>query len=95
MSVNLSAMTDEEVVAMHRKIKTVICKEKGVGRQKAVAVEATRYFIYRVYNKIAKKLVDRLPEKQPFKLIKKIYHESHNAVQFLFDKLRLYLLDVK
>ena len=96
LSVNLSAMTDEEVVAMHRKIKTVYLQRKRelVGK-KAVAVEATRYFIYRVYNKIAKKLVDKLPEKQPFKLIKKIYHQSHNAVQLLFDKLRLYLLDVK
>ena len=96
LSVNLSAMTDEEVVAMHRKIKAVYLQRKRelVGK-KAVAVEATRYFIYRVYNKIAKKLVDKLPEKQPFKLIKKIYHQSHNAVQLLFDKLRLYLLDVK
>ena len=96
LSVNLSAMSNEEVIAMHKKIKSVYLKRKRelIGK-KVVAVEVIRYFVYRVYNKIAKKLVDRLPEKQPFKLIKKIYHESHNAVQFLFDKLRLYLLDVK
>ncbi|MEK7116779.1 MAG: radical SAM protein [Patescibacteria group bacterium] len=96
LSVNLSAMSDEEVVAMHQKIKNAYLKRKRelVGR-KVIAAEAVRYFTYRVYNKIARRIIDRLPAGQPFALIKKIYHESHNAIQFLFDKLRLYLLDVK
>jgi anaerobic magnesium-protoporphyrin IX monomethyl ester cyclase len=96
LSVNLSAMSDEEVIEMHDKIKDIYLKRKreliGI---KARIVEATRYFIYRVYNKIAKKIMNKLPKKQPFIFINKIYEDSHNAVQMLLDKTRLYFLGVK
>lgn len=96
LSVNLSAMSDEEVVAMHKKIKTIYLHEKKklIGK-KVWIIEATRYFIYRVYKKIAKIIIDKLPEKYPFIIVKKIYHNSHNTTQLLLDKLRLYLLDIK
>ena len=96
LSANLSAMSDEEIIELHKKIKSIYLNRKRelVGK-KVRMVEIIRYFIYRVYNKIAKKLVDRLPESQPFIFIKKIYHESHNMVQLLLDKLRLYLLNIK
>ena len=96
VSVNLSSMSDEEVVAMHKKIKTAYLREKkGSIGKKVVIVENVRYFIYRVYKKIDKIIIDKIPGRSPFSITKKIYHESHNAVQSLLDKLRLYLLDVK
>lgn len=96
LSVNLSAMTDEEVIEMHKKIKSIYLKKKreAIGIRVRMA-EAARYFIYRVYNKIAKKLVDRLPDILPLTLIKKTYHKSHDLIQFLLDEWRLYLLGAK
>ncbi|MCX6701642.1 MAG: radical SAM protein [Candidatus Zambryskibacteria bacterium] len=96
LSVNLSAMNDKEVVVMHRKISDIYLQRKKdlIGR-KVMLVEATRHFVYRVYNKITKTIIDKLPEKSVFILIKKLYHNSHNAIQFCLDRFRLYLLDVR
>jgi len=96
ISVNLSAMSDEEVVAMHKRIKEIYLHRKRelIGWRTRV-VEGVRYFVYRVYNKIAKLFVEKLPDSQPFVFLKKAYHETHNGIQFLLDEFRIYLLDIK
>jgi radical SAM superfamily enzyme YgiQ (UPF0313 family) len=95
LTVNLSAMNDEEVVAMHKKIKALYLERKRerVG-QKALAVEYVRGFVFRIYNKIDKKIMEKLPKSFPFTLIKKVFEYCHDAIQILLDKLRLYLLDL-
>jgi len=96
LSVNLSAMSDNEVVEMRNKLEETYRQEKKklIGK-KVEIVERTRYFAFRVYRKLDKIIISKFPDNLIFNLIKKIYHKCHNYVQLLLDKLRLYLLDIK
>ncbi len=96
LSVNLSAMSDEDVVKMHNQLKKTYQQEKNklVGK-KVTGVEWLRYFIFRVYRKLDKMIINKLPDKYFFNLIKKIYHQSHNLIQLCLDKIRLSLLGIK
>ena len=96
LSVNLSAMTDTEVIAMRDKIEKIYRKEKDkLTGKRARFVGKLRFFIYRKYKKIDKKYISQLPEGTFFSFIKKLYHSAHNYCQVILDNLWLYLLDIK
>lgn len=96
LSVNLSAMSDEEVIRMRNRLEEIYQQEKKrlVGK-KVTVVEWFRYFIFRVYRKLDKTIIKKLPDKHIFNLVKYIYHQGHNLIQLGLDKIRLYFLDIK
>jgi anaerobic magnesium-protoporphyrin IX monomethyl ester cyclase len=96
LSVNLSAMTDDEIIAMYKKLNEAYGEEKNklIGGH-INAVENLRYFSHRVNNKLNKILFDRLPESFIFKAIKITYKKLYFSFQAGLDTIRLYLLGVK
>lgn len=96
LSVNLSAMSDEELIRMRNKLEKIYEQEKKrlIGK-KVVAVEWFRYFTFRVYRKLDKIIINKLPDKYVFNKIRNIYHQCHNFIQLFLDNTRLYLLGVK
>jgi radical SAM superfamily enzyme YgiQ (UPF0313 family) len=96
LTVNLSAMSDEEVISMHKKLENAYKAEKDklIGKH-IKAIENFRYFSHRAYNKSNKILFDKLPDIFIFKAVKITYRKLYFLLQSSLDSIRLYLLGVK
>jgi radical SAM superfamily enzyme YgiQ (UPF0313 family) len=96
LSVNLSAMSDSEAKQARKNFDDIYKKAKDESMGFWVkSVEKTRYFVYRVYNKLNKIIFSKLPDKNYFNLLKIIFTGCHNFLQSLLDKIRLRLLGLK
>jgi anaerobic magnesium-protoporphyrin IX monomethyl ester cyclase len=96
LSINLSAMSDNEVIYSLNKLEELYSQEKKKLIGKNVDyIEKARYFIFRVYRKIDKTVINKFPDFFIFNLIKKAFHQTHKLVQLFLDKFRLYLYGIK
>lgn len=96
LSVNLSDMSDNEVITMRDKLeKSYMEEKKKLIGENVIAIEWLRYFVYRIYKKLNKMIINKLPNNYFSNIIKKIYEQSHNFFQLCLDKIRLYLLGLK
>lgn len=96
LTVNLTQMTDEEVLNWQQKLKLVwkIEKRRAVG-QRVAKIENLRIKAHRFNDRLNKKIFKKLPKNIIGIFLKRIYDFFYDLMQILFDKVRLYLLGVR
>jgi len=96
LTANLSAMSDQEVLAWLEKLKITfkLEKRKAVGPI-VTEIENLRIRADRFNKRLHKKIFNKLPDNLLGNFIKKSYNFFYYLMQIYFDKIRLYLLGVK
>jgi len=96
VSVNLSSMTDQQVETMRNQLeKTYKQEKKKLIGKKVIVTEILRHQVFRVYNKLNKLVLNKLPDNKTTMPIKKFLETMHNWLQLFLDNIRLYFLGVK
>jgi len=96
LAVNLTAMTDEEVIAWLEKFRRAwkIKRREAIG-PKVAWLENLRIRADRFNKKLHKNIFDKLPDNIIGISVKKIYNYFYDLMQIMFDEIRLKLLGVK
>ena len=92
MVVNLSRMSDEDVVAMHGKLTSMYYREqrKALGRPVGVVSDVRRY--WRRFNRLAEdKLVARLPKQGKLGMASRAYTRTRDAINHKLEDVELKL----
>jgi len=96
VTLNLSAMSDETIVEMHRKItKAYIEEKKKLVGTRVAAVEFIRKGGNWINRRIETKIFARIPDGSFIRNVKKVYYAVYDLCQNFLDKLRLKLLGLK
>ncbi|MEW5819368.1 MAG: radical SAM protein [Cyanobacteriota bacterium] len=95
LTVNLSDMTDEEVIMFRNKIQDLYEKEKRklIGK-KAYITETIRKYLFKVHKGFNYKLLKKLPKNPLTDLIIRIDNNLHDFCQVRLDSLRLKFLGI-
>jgi len=93
--VNLSAMSDEEVLAMRRKISRIYEEEKTLAiGSSVVIVESVRAFLHRGNSVLHRRLWPQFSSHGFLSIVPKVYQSVYEFIQSALDTWRLRLLGI-
>jgi radical SAM superfamily enzyme YgiQ (UPF0313 family) len=95
ISVNLSSMSDDEIIRMRNELETRYIEEKSkLISSEVINVENSRKKWKQLDDKLHNRVFSRFPDNNLFKSTQKVYKNIYNSIQTKLDKKRLSLLDL-